>query len=76
MELSYKKYRKKLGIAIREKRVADGLSQEALAAKIDGVCSKTVQRIETASYPRDMKLHVIQAICEELKFPVKLNLGE
>lgn len=76
MELSYKNYRKKLGKAIQAKREEQGLSREALAAKIDDMCIKTLERIEKADYPRDMRLHNIQSVCKELGFTITLTLGK
>ena len=75
MEVNYKNYRKKLGDETRNRRLDAGLSREALASKIEGVCTKTIERIEKASYSRDIGLHTIQAVCCELKFSIKLTLG-
>ena len=75
MEVNYSNYREKLGKEIKEKREEKGLSRETLAKRIDGVCSKTIDRIEKASYPRDIGLHTIQRICKELRLSIKLSLG-
>ena len=75
MEINYKNYRKKLGNAIKAKREEKGLSRDALAKKIDGVCSKTIDRIEKASYPRDIGLHTLEKVCCELGLSVKLTIG-
>ena len=75
MEVTYKNYRGKLGNKVKEKRQEQRLSREALADKIDGVCSKTIDRIEKANYSRDIGLHTIQSVCKELGFSVKLTLG-
>ncbi|MCK5606747.1 helix-turn-helix transcriptional regulator [Candidatus Pacearchaeota archaeon] len=75
MEVNYQNYREKLGNAIQAKREEKGLSRDALAKKIEGVCSKTIDRIEKASYPRDIGLHTLEKVCCELRFSVKLTLG-
>lgn len=75
MELNYKNYRKKLGTMIKTKRKEQGLSLEALAKRIDGVCSKTIDRIEKANYPRDIGFHTLEKICLELGISVKMTFG-
>lgn len=75
MQVTYKNYREKIGAAIKAKREEEGLSQEGLAAKIEGICTQTIVRIETGSYPKDLTLFTIQAVCNELKLPVNMNFG-
>lgn len=75
MQVNYDNYREKLGKAVLAKREETCLTQKALAAKIKGVCSKTIERIETGNYPKDMSLFAIQSVCSELKLSVKFSLG-
>lgn len=75
MQLNYQNYREQLGNKIKAEREAKGLSRETLAKRIDGVCSKTIDRTEKASYPRDIGLHTLEKVCYELGISVKLTLG-
>lgn len=75
MKVTYTNYREKIGAAIKTKREEEGLSQEGLAAKIEGVCTQTIVRIETGSYPKDLTLFTIQAVCNELNLPVNMTFG-
>ena len=75
MEVNYQNYREKLGKAVKAKRKEKRLSLDALAKQIDGVCSKTIDRIEKASYPRDIGLHTLEKVCRELGLSVKLTIG-
>lgn len=74
MEFSYRDYRKKLATLVAKTRDDKGLSRERLAAGIDGVCTKTIERIESGDY-RDMRLHSIQLVCAELGIQIKMVLG-
>ena len=76
MEVTYENYKEKLGLAIKRNREDRGLSREGLAAKIEGICTQTIMRMESGNYPyKDMSLRSIQAVCAELGFSVKLTLG-
>lgn len=75
MDVNYKNYRNKLGDEIMRKRKEKGLSREAVAAKIEGVSTKTIENIEKGNYNRDFGLHTIQHVCRELGISVKLTLG-
>ena len=76
MEVTYANYKQKLGQAVRQKREDAKLSREGLAAKIEGICTNTIWRMESGDYPyKDMSLRSIQLVCAELGISVKLTLG-
>ena len=75
MEVNYNNYRGKLGKVVKAKRQEKGLSREALAERIEGVCSKTIGFIEKANYSRDIGLFTIQSVCKELGLSIKITLG-
>jgi ribosome-binding protein aMBF1 (putative translation factor) len=82
LNVTYQDYREKVGKEIERARAAKDLSRDALSIKIGlnennkpKVCSKTINRIETGDYPRDVGLYSLQEVCKALGVKLSMKIG-
>ena len=68
-------YRQKVGKAIRAERRRRDLTQDQLSNHAD-VNLRTISRIESGNYTRDIKLITIQKICSYLRLTITMTIGD
>jgi transcriptional regulator with XRE-family HTH domain len=75
MQVNYNNYKQMIGAKIREERKNQRHSRESLAKSIDGVCSRTIGRIENGENSGEVCISTIDKICKELGITIVMTLG-